>query len=223
MEDKGVAAGPLAVGSLETTAALRLPPLLSRFALAYPEVDLTITTSTSACLVRDVLEHRLDGAFVVGPVRHPALEEELVFREELVLVTAPGIRTSEQLHEHPNLKIVVFRAGCSYRQTLEGLLASRGLVNVRSLEFGTLGGILGCVAAGLGITLLPRAVIADDLRSWRVAAHKIPAAEARVETVFIRRSDALSTSAMAAFVETARATPIPLVRLVARSGSGAAE
>lgn len=210
--DNGAPAGPLVIGSLETTAALRLPPLLSAFAASCPVVDLTLTTSTSACLVRDVLEHRLDGAFVAGPVHHPDLAEETMFREELVLATAPGVRTIEQLRQQSSLRIIVFRSGCAYRQRLEAFLAARGLVGIRTLEFGTLGGIVGCVAAGIGVTLLPRAVIAAELRDGRLAAHDLPASEARVDTVFIRRTDAFLSSAMSAFLQIARPAPIRLVR-----------
>jgi len=210
--DDGAPAGPLCVGSLETTAALRLPPLLSRFAAAHPGVDLTLVTGRSESLIRDVLEHRLEGAFVVGPVSHPELDEEVVYREELVLVTAPSVRSIGQLKETANLKIIVFRSGCTYRHRLEAFLAARGLVGIRQLEFGTLGGIVGCVSAGIGVTLLPRAVIAAELRGGLVAAHDLPAGESQADTMFIRRGDAHASSAMAAFVEAARPAPIWLVR-----------
>ena len=38
---------------------------------------------------QDVLEQRVDGAFVCGPVAHPDLEEQVMFREELVVLAAP--------------------------------------------------------------------------------------------------------------------------------------
>ncbi len=209
--DDGTPAGPLVLGSLETTAALRLSPVLAEFAAAYPLVDLSLTTGTTSDLIEDVLARRLDGAFVVGPVRHPELEEETIFREELVIVTGASIRTLEELHHHRSLKIVVFRAGCTYRKRLETLLAARGLVGIRQLEFGTLGGIVACVAAGIGITLLPRAVISSELREGRIAAHELSSADERVETVFIQRKDSFVSSAMAAFLRTARPHPMRLV------------
>ena len=84
----------------------------------------------------------------------------------------------------------VFRAGCSYRQRLERLLAGRGVAAVRWLEFGTLEGIIGCVGAGLGGTVLPRAVIEAARRDGRVTVHPVPAEQARVEAIFVRRRDA---------------------------------
>jgi molybdate transport repressor ModE-like protein len=125
--DDGTPRGSLRVGCLETTAALRLPPILSAYAQAYPDVGLVVTASTSAELIADVLEHRLDGAFVAGPVQHPDLIEEVVFREELMLVTAPALRHLDDLDRQRELKIIVFRRGCSYRQRLENLLAQRGI------------------------------------------------------------------------------------------------
>jgi LysR family transcriptional regulator, cell division regulator len=210
VEDDGNPKGPLTIGSLETTAALRLPPLLTSYAAAHPEVDLVLATGTTCELIAAVLEHRLEGAFVCGPVDHPELEEVMVFREELAIVTAPSVRTLDDLVRKGDLKIVVLRAGCSYRQRLEGILATRGIVGVRRLEFGTLDAILGCVAAGLGVTLLPRSIVAPAWRDGRVAIHALPAAEARVDTMFIRRRDAFVSSALAAFLQCARPAPARL-------------
>src|SRR6266851_4476227 len=121
--DDGQPSGALTVGSLETTAAQRLPQYLVTFAETYPEVDLVLTPGTTAELVEHVLEHQVEGAFVAGPVNHPDLVEEVMFREELVLVTARHIRSLQQALAKRDLKIVVLRLGCSYRQRLEEVLA----------------------------------------------------------------------------------------------------
>lgn len=202
--DDGLPKGPLVIGSLETTAALRLAPVLAAFAASYPEVDLSLVTGTSAELVGQVLDRRLEGAFVCGPVHHPELAEETVFREELVLVTQRTSLGIEALLVARELKIVVLRAGCSYRQRLEEILARRGIVGLRLLEFGTIDGLLGCAAAGLGITLLPRGIVAGAWREGRVTVHALPKEEALVQTLFIRRRDAFVSSALAAFLGQAR-------------------
>jgi LysR family transcriptional regulator, cell division regulator len=200
VKDDGTPSGPLQIGSLETTAALRLSPVLASYAAAYPAVDIALTTGTSAELVELVLAHRLEGAFVCGPVQHPELAAEPIFAEELVLVTAPSQKSLDRILTRSDLKIVVLRAGCSYRQRLEEILARRGIVGLRRLEFGTIEGILGCAAAGLGVTLLPRALVEGARRARRVAVHTLPPDEARVETVFIRRRDAFVSSALGAFL-----------------------
>ncbi|HXZ02796.1 MAG TPA: LysR substrate-binding domain-containing protein [Stellaceae bacterium] len=202
--DDGAPKGPLAIGSLETTAALRLAPVLASFAAAHPAVDLSLATGTSAELVEQVLGRRLEGAFICGPVRHPELDEETMFREELVLVTQRSPLGLEALLAARDLKIVVLRAGCSYRQRLEEILARRGVVGLRRLEFGTIDGLLGCAAAGIGMTLLPRAIVAGAWREGRVNVHALPEEEATVDTLFIRRRDGFVSSALAAFLAHAR-------------------
>lgn len=200
VRDDGAPKGALTVGALETTTALRLPPILASYAASYPEVDLVLRTGTTAELIQGVLDDRLEGAFVCGPVNHPDLEEETAFREEMVVVTARPIRSLDELARRGDLKIVVFRAGCSYRHRLEAILARRGLVSLRLLEFGTLDSILACVAAGIGITMLPRAVVARAVREGSVSVHDLPSSDAAVETVFIRRRDAFRSSALDAFL-----------------------
>ena len=196
--------GPLTIGSLETTAALRLSPLLAAYAASFPEVDLVIRTGTTCELIEAVAENRLEGAFVCGPVDHAELESEVVFREELALLTARSVRSIDEVLAKRDQRIVVLRAGCSYRERLEAILARRGMAPSRRLEFGTLEAIVGCVSAGLGVTLLPKSLIGPIWAEERVAVHTLPAAEAEVETLFIRRQGAYASSALKAFLSLAR-------------------
>jgi DNA-binding transcriptional LysR family regulator len=205
--DDGTPAGALVVGSLETTAALRLSPVLAEFAATYPAVDLSLRTGTSCELIDQVLDRSLEGAYVCGPVDHPDLLVEPFFHEELVILTAPAIADFEILAAQPNLKIIVLKAGCSYRLQLEAMLARRGIVGVRQLEFGTLEAIISCVGAGLGVTLLPRALIGSVWKQGRVAVHALPDSEKWVETVFIRHREAFVSSALRAFLDLARPAP----------------
>ncbi|TAJ87158.1 MAG: LysR family transcriptional regulator [Reyranella sp.] len=197
--DDGAPRGTLTVGSLETTAALRLSPLLASYVQAHPGVDFVLRTGTTAEMVERVLDRELEGAFVCGPVSHPQLIAAPAFKEELALLSGPAESSLAAVLQQPDLRLVILRAGCSYRQRLEELLARRGVVGLRRLEFGTLEAILGAVAAGLGITLMPRALIGPAWRGGQIRVHRLPAAEARVETVFIRRRDMLSSSALMAF------------------------
>ena len=207
--DDGAPRGLLTVGSLETTAALRLTPLLAGFAADHPDVDLVLRTGTTRELVGEVLEGRVDGAFVCGPVAHPELREAIMFREELIMLAAPGVSSLDEALRGGDTRIVVLRAGCSYRQMLEALLARRGLAVKRTLEFGTLEAIFGCVAAGLGITMLPRALIGPVWAAGRVSLHPLPTEDSRVETVFIRRRDGFATSALKAFLAAATQRVMP--------------
>jgi len=129
------------------------------------------------------------------------------FEEELVLLSAPQVKSLRVAIAGGDTRIVVLRAGCSYRQRLESLLAKRGIQAPRLLEFGTIEAMIKCVAAGLGITLLPRGVVDRMRDKTEVGIHTLPKADAVVQTVFVRRSDAFSSSALEAFVDCACAKP----------------
>jgi LysR family transcriptional regulator, cell division regulator len=198
--DDGSPQGPLLIGALETSTALRLSRPLAAYVAAYPNVDLTLRTGTTRELIEQVVDHRLEGAFVCGPIAHPDLHTTSLFTEELALLTAPSVGSLDALIARGDVRIVVLRAGCSYRQRLEELLARHGITAARVLEFGTVEALFGCVAANLGVTLLPRALIGPIWPDGRVAVHALPPAEALVETVFVRRRDAWLSSALVAFL-----------------------
>lgn len=202
--DDGEPRGRFVVGSLETTAALRLAPVLAAFVAAYPQVDPVLRTGTTAELIEAVLDRRYEGAFVCGPLDHPDLAAEPVFTEELVILAAPGTPSVEIYLRRTEPRIVVLRAGCSYRLRLEAWLAEQGIVGVRMMEFGTLEAIIGCVRAGLGITLLPKALIGRVWDEAALSVHALLGGSGMVETVFIRRLDQRPSSALGAFLAQVR-------------------
>jgi DNA-binding transcriptional LysR family regulator len=202
--DDGTPSGALTIGSLDTTAALHLSPILAGYVAAYPAVDLSMRTGTTCELIEQVLDRKLDGAYVCGPVNHRDLLADPFVREELVILTAPAITDFEALSRKPDLKIVVLKVGCSYRLQLEAMLARRGIVGVRLLEFGTIEAVVACVGAGVGVTLLPRALLGSVWERGRLRIHPMPNDEGRVETVFIRHREAFASSALRAFMEMAR-------------------
>lgn len=189
LQGRQAAAGALRIGSMETTAALRLPPLLARLHREHPALELELRTGTTAALIDDLLAGAIDCAFVAGRPVQPRLQAWPVFREELVLVSAyplPAFPTPAELCAMPFL---AFRQGCSYRQRIELLLAARGIAATRIMELGTLDAILGCVAAGMGYALLPRAVV--QAQQHRFGVHVCPLPDdlppgiAEVDTCFV--------------------------------------
>jgi DNA-binding transcriptional LysR family regulator len=201
--DDGVAKGPLAIGAMETTAAVRLPPLLAQFHQRHPEVQLSLRTGPTAMLAEAVITSTLDGAFIAGPIDHPDLMSTVAFKEELVLLTARRWKTLAALRARTPASgptILVFRTGCSYRQRLEQLMSELGWPTAARLEFGTLDGIIGCVAADMGVTALPRAVAERSDQAGMVRMHTLNGPHRRVETLFIRRRAAHEGTALRSFL-----------------------
>jgi LysR family transcriptional regulator, cell division regulator len=198
--------GRLKIGSMETTAALRLPPILIRYSQEYPDVDVQLETAPSGPLVNDVLLRNLDGAFVSGPIDHEELESIPIVEEELVIVSSnkvSSLRELEILARSPSLKILAFRAGCSYRRRMDAYLTECGAADIRWMELGTLDGIIGCVAAGVGLAMLPRSVVEEAISAGRLTAHRLPNKRGSAMTVFIRRRHEYSSAALQCFIGTA--------------------
>jgi DNA-binding transcriptional LysR family regulator len=199
--DDGVPKGPFALGSMETTAAVRLPPVLARYHAAHPFVQLALRTGPTASLVAAVLDGELEAAFVAGPIDHPDLAVETAFEEELVLVTADrwtslaGLRAGTP---ESGPTALCFRTGCSYRQRLDQVLAALGWPCPMRLEFGTLDGILGCVGGDMGVTLLPRAVVERCGWTANVRAHALEKVHRDIKTLLIRRRNSHESSALLA-------------------------
>jgi len=193
--------GPLSIGSLDSTAAVRLPKAVSRFVLEYPEVDFSVKTGSTDTLLQMVLDYKLDGAFLLGPVEHAELTQETMFIEELVALTAPHIKTPSQLK---NPTLMVFSKGCKYRSALEAWSHRQGLAPLKIMEFGTHEGILGCVEGGLGITLFPLSLIKRLNYLDKLTIHRLPEEHRHMSIVFMRRKDAVATKALEAFLNIIR-------------------
>lgn len=203
--DNATPTGHLRLGSMETTAAIRLPQMLARYRRLCPQVQLSLVTGTTVELIKAVESHRLDGAFVGGLHQVPALIQEEIFEEELVLLSSSEFPSLSSLTETmPQQTVLVFRTGCFYRSTLENWFYQAGLIPSQILELGTLDGILSCVSAGMGVTLLPRTIAETYGARQEIRYHALPPEFAHIKTVFIRRQDAVATPALGKFVELAR-------------------
>lgn len=200
--EDGEPKGPLSIGSMETTAAVRLPSLLAEFHRRFPAVQLSLRTAPTADLVAAVLDGSLDGAFVAGPIEHAELTAVTAFQEELVLVTARRWASLAALRAgtpESGPTALVFRTGCTYRQRLEQLLTEFGWPSAARFELGTLDGMIGCVAAGMGVTLLPRAVVERNDQSGNIRIHPLSPSQSGVDTLFIQRRSAHQYSALQGF------------------------
>lgn len=203
--DSDTPRGLLRLGAMETTAAIRLPAVLMSYRQRHPEVQLSLVTGTTAELIRGVLERRLDAAFVGGFHQLPELHQKQVFEEELVLVSSSRFASLKALQRAMSQQsILVFKTGCFYRSTFERWLECAGLLPQQVLELGTLDGILSCVAAGMGVTLLPRTVIERRQDRRSLNCHTLPRDFAHVATVLLRRQDTPESAALRSLIEIAR-------------------
>ncbi|MBG7197288.1 LysR family transcriptional regulator [Pseudomonas aeruginosa] len=153
--------GRLRLGSMESTAASRLPALLASYHKACPRVALEVSTGTSRALFDGGRARRLDCALVAagpgwaGELDGSGLRGEPLFREELLMILPAEHPPVHDVAEVRLRTLAGFARGCTYRQLAEDSLGTPLTVQ----EVGSYHAILACVAAGACVGVLPRSVL----------------------------------------------------------------
>ena len=181
--------GTLRIGALESTAASRLPPVLSRYHALYPDVQIELVTGTSAALVSRVHKQDVEAALVAEPFNAEGLETQTVFVEELVLVTPKSFGPVRSPKDIENRTVIAFTTGCSYRRRLEAWLDTSKILPDRVIEFQSYHAIIACVAAGSGIAVVPRAVLELTRAGPNVTMTALPASIAKTRTQLVWRRE----------------------------------
>lgn len=197
---KDVPSGTIKIGSMETTAAIRLPEILMNYSLAFPEVDLFIETGPTEILIEKINNGDLEGAFVAETESTNFLSKKLFVKEELFIVGRYPF-SREKIEES---NIITFKKGCSYRNQFQKWMSKEEIKYRRALEFGSLEAILGCVRAGLGYTVLPLSVIDKMVLNKDLKIKKIPKEYGELNTVFVYKKNLSETKAFTEFLNLAQ-------------------
>jgi len=190
---RGKPTGLLRLGTMESTAAMRLPTLLSQFHRNYPDVQIELVTATSGDLIAKVHRLEIDAAFVAEPFCDTGLEKQPTFNEELVLISSRSVPPIKTPRDLKGRTIIAFAAGCSYRTILEDWLSVESLVPERVMELGSYHAIVACVAAGSGIAIVPRALLATMRVENEVNISMLPPRFTHARTCLVWRKNYTST------------------------------
>ncbi|MBD1546600.1 LysR family transcriptional regulator [Roseibium aggregatum] len=191
--DASGAGAPLSLGSMETTAAVRLPALLKRLKGRSPASSVSLKTGPTADLLAMVRDRKIDAAFVAGPVDSTRFNAVRAFTERLVCARNPA--------NPDNGSLLAFRTGCSYRATAQAWLKSLGRSDTEITEMGTLDGILGCVAAGLGFAVAPEEAVRGARDADQIEIAPLPEPFATVDTFLVWRIDHVPVEAHRTLIE----------------------
>lgn len=187
----GLKQGRLVIGASTTIASYWLPRYLQAFSAQWPDIALKVVAANTHSIAEDLFDCRLDIALVEGPVHVDGIAH-YPWKEERLLIVAPpamagakpafGVAAKAGLSGKPAMARSVRLATETLSQctwlvrepgsgTLEvtlDLLSKQGMEPHRSIEIGSNEGIARGVASGLGIAMLPFAVVEDLLLLGRV-------------------------------------------------------
>lgn len=181
--NEGEPAGDFRVGAMESTAAARLPEVLSRFVKVHPKVQVALETGTSGALLTKLVNHEIDVAFVAEPVGFEAIDSQVVFVEELILVVPESFPEHKNTSELSGKQVIAFEAGCAYRRYIEDWLLEVGIVPGGIMTVSSYLSILACVAAGTGYAVMPQSVLDLVNAKGQSRQYPLPKKYGQIKTV----------------------------------------
>ncbi len=151
-----------------------VPPVLAALRRERPDLHIEIHTgSYRECLDR-LVAYNVDLALIFTPQIPPGLKARPLFTDPMAVVTAPGNpltadRKERSIAELDGLSLLALPRTAGLHQQLVKVLDEHG-IRCELVEQATVESIKTMVALEMGITLLPRSAVADEVAQGRLAA-----------------------------------------------------
>lgn len=169
---KGLSGGRLRI-SVATTANYFIPTLLGTFARRYPDVTVTLDVTNREILLRQISENSVDLAIMGQPPAGLDVEAQAFMENPLVIVAPPdhplAIQKKIPLARLQDEVFLVREPGSGTRIAMERFFNERNMHLKTGMEVGSNEAIKQSVQAGMGLGLLSRATIEQELALKRLA------------------------------------------------------
>jgi len=169
--------GLLSLGGGMTVCLYILPKLLRKFRSTYRNIDLRITTGEADALLRLLRSRAVDLALLTLPIVGADLEVRPVLREEMVVVASRGHAIARARSIEPGVlgryPLILFESGSNTRKVIDAFLREAQVAANVVMETENVEIIKAMIASGLGVSLLPYAAIAGEVRTGRFAWARI--------------------------------------------------
>lgn len=155
--------GSVAVGAIPTIAPYLIPRYIAAFAKQYPEARLRIVEETTPVLVESLRNLSIDLAILALPLRRKEFELFPLRTEPLFAVLPSNhpraAQKSISLKDLRGEAFVMLRDGHCFRDLSIAACANARVTPRIAFESGQFSSLLGMVAAGVGVTLVPEMAI----------------------------------------------------------------
>lgn len=155
--------GSVTLGAIPTVAPYLIPRHTAAFTKRCPDARLRIVEETTPVLIEGLRDLSIDFALLALPLRHKDLELQPI-RTEPLLAAVPD---KHRLASHDTVSLadlrgeslVVLRDGHCFRDLSLAICRSANVSPNIAFESGQFSSILGMVAAGIGLSLVPEMAI----------------------------------------------------------------
>jgi DNA-binding transcriptional LysR family regulator len=199
-------AGPLRIGAPESVLTYRLPEVLKLFRKRYPQVELIFRPDFDEKLADALESGKLDLAINMSDsVDGDQLRSIRMRTEEVYLFGTPDHPLANAKTVYPkdlsDQNLLLTEAGCGYRKKLDTQLALANIRPQHITEFSSVEAIKQCVTAGMGLGLLPRIVIACELKKRQFTLLNWHGAKMTIATHIVWHKDKWMSPGMQAFLD----------------------
>ncbi len=158
--------GVLNVGFIPTIAPFVAPQIMMRFRRELPQARLSVYEDLTDALVRDLTDGKLDVAVTSVPIHHRLIRVEELLSEPLLAASSKKndliARETIRVKELDDFPFVALSEMHCLGEQVQSFCYQRHLeLNIvcRATQLTT---VYNCVAAGLGISLVPRSLALSD-------------------------------------------------------------
>lgn len=184
------------IGSSVTAGQMVLPRLITAIETTLDRAECRAIADSAAAVEQLVEEGSLDFALVEGSVSR-ALAAEAVFFDRLLAVCSAGMKIKNTLSpsELVSLPLLLRRRGSASRDLLDERLSALGLKAQPKLSSSSNSVLLAAAREGLGVAVLPEALVAAELAAGRLKEVRIQGPELSRRWFAVRRQDKKFTPA----------------------------
>jgi DNA-binding transcriptional LysR family regulator len=191
--------GQVRIGSSTTALIYHLPPVLARLRKEHPNIELVVTTGTTTGVVERMLRNEIDLGVVSLPINERVLDLVPLMTEPMVAIFSdrteglPSKVTPQYLLQHT---LILEYTRAHVRALIMGWLAGDGAEVRPAMELDNLEAVRRMVAAGLGASIVPAAVVSEPHAGSDIVARPLEPALTRT-LVLAQRRDKPSDPALA--------------------------
>lgn len=193
--------GAVTLGLSPTLAPIIAPNCLAQVRRDFPDLALKVVEGFSSVMLEPLLAGRIDVAVLTNPPRISGLRLEPAVAEEVVVVTAPGMRGIQPFYTVDELCRTPLLVTSGFRIVVDDQLRTLGKQLAPGTEIDSVEAIRRIVARGLGATVMPVSAYQEDIRAGRLDAFHIADANLHRMLVIAMPAENRTTPAMRKVVE----------------------
>ena len=173
-DSAAVVAGPVRIATVYSIGLHELPPYVSRFIKAHPQVKVHIEYSRTDKVCDACLNNSIDFGIVAFPLRRANLTVIPWHEEKLVLVCAPGHRLARRrkvgLAQLGGEEFIAFERDIPTRKTVDRILRDHRVAVDTVMEFDNIETIKRSIEVGSGVSILPETTVVNEVASGMLVA-----------------------------------------------------